>query len=409
MPSTFDPLLRLELQAVGENENTWGTKVNTTFELLAKAIAGHLSINVAGSGDYTLTTNSGSDDQARNDFITLTGTLTGNRTIIIPASAKSYTFRRTTSGAFTLSVKTAAGNTVQLRDGINRIACDGTNCYSIVGEELATVDQVNAAVSVLAASTSVQFAATSVQLAAVSAQTSVNTAQIALVSSQVSVNAAQIVLVSAQTSVNAVQINSVSVLAQQALVSAGQKVNLVGGIMTGLLTLSGDPSAALGAATKQYVDTRITGITDRSASLPTTSGSAVDVTNISSMYNTIHVMFRGVGLVSGANYLVQIGDSGGIETTGYASSSAGETSTSGFIVQSQGINRLAYGVLTIRKANAAGTEWVSSHSISDDDTGTWRGFAGGGTKTLSAALDRVRLTTTAGNFDAGSIVVVLEI
>jgi hypothetical protein len=144
--------------------------------------------------------------------------------------------------------------------------------------------------------------------------------------------------------------------------------------------------------------------------LSTTSGSAVDVTDISSIYNTIHVMFRGVGLVSAASYLVQIGDSGGIETTGYASSSAGETSTSGFVVQSQGLNRLAYGVLTIRKANAAGTEWVSSHSISDDDgTGTWRGFAGGGTKTLSDALDRVRLTTTAGDFDAGSIVVVLEI
>jgi microcystin-dependent protein len=130
MASTFDSLLRLELQATGENANTWGDKTNNNIELVADAIAGSTSISIAGSGNYTLTTANAATDQARKAFITLTGTLTGNRTIIVPSSSKIYYVRNNTSGAFTVTFKTASGVGALVPQGyVLAIACDGTDCF----------------------------------------------------------------------------------------------------------------------------------------------------------------------------------------------------------------------------------------------------------------------------------------
>lgn len=130
MASTFDTLLRLELQATGENINTWGEKTNNNIELLTDAIAGATSINLAGSGDYTLTTANAATDQARKSFITLTGTLTGNRNVIVPSSSKIYFIRNNTSGAFSVTFKTAAGSGAVIPQGyVLAVACDGTDCF----------------------------------------------------------------------------------------------------------------------------------------------------------------------------------------------------------------------------------------------------------------------------------------
>ena len=130
MASSFDSLLRLELQATGENANTWGEKTNNNLELLSVAIAGALSISVAGSGDYTLTTANAASDQARFAFITLTGTLTGARNLIVPASGKTYFIRNNTTGSHTLTVKTAAGTGVAVPQGFTLpVVCDGTDCH----------------------------------------------------------------------------------------------------------------------------------------------------------------------------------------------------------------------------------------------------------------------------------------
>lgn len=51
----------------------------------------------------------------------------------------------------------------------------------------------------------------------------------------------------------------------------------------------------------------------------TTSGIAVDFTGVSSTANCITVAFEGVSLSGTDDLLVQIGDSGGVETTGYLS------------------------------------------------------------------------------------------
>jgi hypothetical protein len=109
MPSTFDPLLRLELQATGENATTWGIKTNNNLDLIAAAVAGIATVSVS-AGDTTLSTANALPDQARCAILLVEGTLTADANIIVPASPKTYIFVRNTSGAFNITVKQAAGS-----------------------------------------------------------------------------------------------------------------------------------------------------------------------------------------------------------------------------------------------------------------------------------------------------------
>lgn len=134
MPSTYDPLLRLELQATGENATTWGVKTNTNLDLLAESIAGAVNLNVAGTGDYTLSTANGAEDEARQAILVLTGTLTGNRNIIVPSSPKNYTVINNTAGAFTVTLKQSAGTGIALgASGPTITVCTSTTCVDATG------------------------------------------------------------------------------------------------------------------------------------------------------------------------------------------------------------------------------------------------------------------------------------
>ncbi len=127
MPSTFSPLLRAEEQGDGENEKTWGDKEIATLRLLEKAIVGRLSVSVAGGLDVTLTTNQGAEDQARYRRIDLTGLQTANLNLIVPDTGR-WVFFNGATGAFSLTVKTAAGTGIVLpQGGTLPVAADGTN------------------------------------------------------------------------------------------------------------------------------------------------------------------------------------------------------------------------------------------------------------------------------------------
>lgn len=132
----------------------------------------------------------------------------------------------------------------------------------------------------------------------------------------------------------------------------------------------------------------------------TTSGTTKDFTGIPSWVEEISITFEAVNSSGNPSLLVQIGDGGGIETAGYFSSS-GENDgsfgdvTNGFVMIVSGA---AYGSMVLRRVG--GNKWVSSHSISTSA----RSSQGGGVKELSAALDRVRITTSTGAvFNAGSV------
>ena len=205
MPSTYDPLLRLELQATGENATTWGTKTNNNLNLLAAAIAGTAIVSVS-SGDTTLSTANAATDQARAAILLVQGTLTGAANIIVPSESKTYAVIRGTSGAFDVIVKnTGTGATLPVT-GNEIIVCTSTTCYGIVGSLVATVSALDTRVAAVSASVS----ALNVQVAAVSALTSALDVRITNVSAAVSNLGVQVAAVSAQTSVLDSRISAVS-------------------------------------------------------------------------------------------------------------------------------------------------------------------------------------------------------
>ena len=80
-------------------------------------------INVAGGGNYTLT---GTElNRVGYKFI---GTLTADRAVIVPPTVQQYWVDNQTSGAYVLTIKTAAGTGVTLSAGQRAIYyCDGVN------------------------------------------------------------------------------------------------------------------------------------------------------------------------------------------------------------------------------------------------------------------------------------------
>jgi hypothetical protein len=155
-------------------------------------------------------------------------------------------------------------------------------------------------------------------------------------------------------------------------------------------------------------------------SVASTSGTSIDFTSIPSWVKRITVMFDQVSTDGSSIVQVQLGDSGGVETTGYLSTggfistTGGVTTTgsggatSGFIIFAATATQLRDGIMTI--ANISGNKWVSSHLIGIVDGGAAISLHGGGRKELSAILDRVRITTVNGTdtFDAGSINILYE-
>ena len=145
----------------------------------------------------------------------------------------------------------------------------------------------------------------------------------------------------------------------------------------------------------------------------TASGTSVDFTGIPSWVKRITVMFSGVSTNGTSNWQLQLGDSGGVETTSYAgaattfnSSPTVANATTGFVIAAALAAITLSG--TVIFTNISGNIWVASGYLSRTDGAT--AYGTGGNKTLSDVLDRIRITTVNGTdtFDAGSINIMWE-
>jgi microcystin-dependent protein len=132
MASTYTTRVRLEKQTPGENENTWGTILNgNVINLVDDSIAAYTTITVS-SVDVTLTQADGSADQARSAFLDITGTLTGSVNVIIPGLSKGYGVRNSTSGSFTVTMKTATGSGIAIPQGqVISVISDGVSVRDV--------------------------------------------------------------------------------------------------------------------------------------------------------------------------------------------------------------------------------------------------------------------------------------
>jgi hypothetical protein len=132
MPSTYSSSLRLELQATGENANTWGTKTNNNLNLLQQAIAGYEAIDISGSITFVVSAADGVLDQARNAVLDLTGTVTSAISVVVPDVEKTYWVRCLASGA-DVTFRTSAGTGVVLpRDLWVFLVATGTSVINVL-------------------------------------------------------------------------------------------------------------------------------------------------------------------------------------------------------------------------------------------------------------------------------------
>ena len=147
-----------------------------------------------------------------------------------------------------------------------------------------------------------------------------------------------------------------------------------------------------------------------------TSGTSIDFTSIPSWVKRITVMFDGVSTNGSSMLQIQLGDSGGVETTGYLSAGTNldqgispnvQNSTTGLSCEyGGGASVVLHGFAQIVLLN--NSTWVFSASFGRSDSRA--SLFGGGSKSLTGTLDRVRITTVNGTdtFDAGSINILYE-
>lgn len=107
-------------------DNAGARNLANRTNYLKKHLDGMLSKSVAGAADVTLTVS-----EANNAILELTGVLTGNIAVIVPASpTRSWIVKNVTSGNFIITIKTPAGNGVVVAQGAaNDIYTDGTHVY----------------------------------------------------------------------------------------------------------------------------------------------------------------------------------------------------------------------------------------------------------------------------------------
>ena len=148
-----------------------------------------------------------------------------------------------------------------------------------------------------------------------------------------------------------------------------------------------------------------------------TSGTSIDFTGIPSTAKRITVMFAGVSTNGTSDYLVQLGDAGGIEATGYIGASSRVVTavvsanyTTGFGINNgtQGATYICSGVITISLLSSSTNLWAAAGTFGDSSSANTT--LTGGSKALSDVLTQVRITTVGGvnTFDAGSINILWE-
>lgn len=165
-------------------------------------------------------------------------------------------------------------------------------------------------------------------------------------------------------------------------------------------------------STKAYVDTVAAGIgTTLGTPVTLTTQTAVDFTSIPSGTTKIHIYGYDVSTNGSSKLQLQIGDSGGIETSGYVGNCGEDGGTSieysdesnvGYVLSVYAspayVQQLVY---TLHLVNASTNTWMIEGGFARTDS-TFTGESIG-RKSLSGELTQLRLTTSNGTdqYDAG--------
>lgn len=141
--------------------------------------------------------------------------------------------------------------------------------------------------------------------------------------------------------------------------------------------------------------------------------SSVNFTGLPAAIQRITVIIYNMdtNVTNSTDVYVQIGDSGGLKTSGYicgynygSSSVTSSTFTTGFIFRRNGSGGgNITGTVTLIRQDSGSNQWIATSTANTiDSTGTFRRSSG--SVTLSGELDRLSLVTSAQTFKAGCTV-----
>jgi hypothetical protein len=186
------------------------------------------------------------------------------------------------------------------------------------------------------------------------------------------------------------------------------RLDAAGRLLVGTTTADTSGNALL------QVNGSIKGTITSGTAVASTSGTAIDFTGIPSWVKRVTVMFNQVSLSGTSNIQIQLGTSGGVETSGYAgvsqyfgSGAASSAPTAGaqlLLAVPAAANTMAGQVII---TNITGNAWAIWGMVGASNAYSGMTICN---KSLSGTLDRVRITTVNGTdtFDAGSINILYE-
>jgi hypothetical protein len=424
MPS-YTTNLRLTQPNLGDTG--WGTTVNSGITALVDvAVSGVENVSIT-AGDVSMTIDDGAQgaNDARNMFIVVGGTLTANRTVTVPTNSKLYFVHNDTSGAYTLSFEATAGVLIPQGKKVP-LYSDGTDIlYAFDHLGSLTLDTALAATSggtgqssytigdlLYASSTTALTKLAAAAVGNVLRAKGTNTApaweQVDLttdVTGILPVANGGTGLSSPGTLGNVLRSDGAGNWTSGTLASATTSAE-------GLVELATDAEVQTGTDTTRAItpDALRKGALVRTTAQPATSGTSIPFTNIPSWVKRITVMLSAVSTSGSNNLLVRIGDSGGIETTSYAScaqlGAGAATDTTGFIITRTILSTSTTSGMVVL-TNIDGNTWTMSANIFETAGST---TSSAGVKTLSDVLTQLSLTNvnSVDTFDAGSINIMYE-
>jgi hypothetical protein len=349
-----------------------------------KYITHQTSVSIT-TADVTLTA-----AQARCNIILLSGTLTGNRNLIVPNNGL-WVVDDDTAGAFSVTVKTSAGTGVSTTQGSAGIFfADGTNVSSAASGGGSTNSFSTIAVS--GQSDVVADSSTdTLTLAAgsgISITTNATTDTITITNSGTASNSFETIAVSGQSDVVADSGTDTLTLA------AGSGISITTNAGTDTITISASGGGSgLTLATAQAA----------------TSGTTITFSSLPAGLNRITCMWTGLSSNGTSSTGIRLGDAGGVETTGYTgrvgylagTSPNVYTLSTGFDWLTGTSSDTGDGQLILSRID--GNTWIASGFFTlPSNTVIYHMNA---FKTLSAELTQVQFYTVNGTdtFDAGTV------
>jgi len=253
----------IELIAQGEQAGAWGDTTNTNWALVEEMIGGVVSVALTTTSE-TLTTSDGASSDGRHAVIVFTGSPGGTCTVTVSPNDMQKVYFIVNNSDETVTLSQGSGANVNVAASKTKIVyCDGAGAGAAVtdissGFDATTLAELGVTASAAELNTLDGITADVNELNlndGASAGTIANSKTVVYGASG-EVNATTLQLGGTSLTASATELNYVDGVTSSIQTQLDAMVEKAGDTMTGLLTLSADPSSALHAATKQYVDTQ---------------------------------------------------------------------------------------------------------------------------------------------------------